>query len=187
MASIGHDVIGIDVDERKVAALDAGSAPFFEPQLTELLAEGRASGRLRFSSRMADAAGAQVHFLAVGHPADPRRSRGRPPLRRCGDRRTAPPSPRRRRDRGEIDRAGGHRRTARCARHRLGRDRGVEPRVPSRGVGRARHADTGPARGRRRDGLRGHTRRGGAAPGLRGGRRGRDALPGHRPRHGGNW
>src|SRR4051794_5251113 len=44
MASIGHDVIGIDVDERKVAALNAGSAPFFEPQLTELLTEGREPG-----------------------------------------------------------------------------------------------------------------------------------------------
>jgi UDPglucose 6-dehydrogenase len=68
MASIGHDVVGIDVDEGKVAALAAGTAPFFEPRLTELLTDGLASGRLRFSSRMADAAGADVHFLAVGTP-----------------------------------------------------------------------------------------------------------------------
>lgn len=68
MASLGHDVIGIDVDERKVAALAAGAAPFFEPRLPELLAEGLASGRLRFSRRMADAAGSDVHFLAVGTP-----------------------------------------------------------------------------------------------------------------------
>ena len=68
MASIGHDVVGIDVDERKVAALGSGTAPFFEPQLSELLADGLASGRLRFSSDMADAAGAAVHFLAVGTP-----------------------------------------------------------------------------------------------------------------------
>ncbi len=40
MASIGHDVIGIDVDEQKVSALAAGSAPFFEPRLSELLADG---------------------------------------------------------------------------------------------------------------------------------------------------
>ncbi|WP_223625394.1 UDP-glucose/GDP-mannose dehydrogenase family protein [Microbacterium sp. EST19A] len=68
MASIGHDVVGIDVDEGKVAALASGTAPFFEPQLTELLADGLASGRLRFRSSMADAAGADVHFLAVGTP-----------------------------------------------------------------------------------------------------------------------
>ena len=68
MASIGHDVVGIDVDEGKVAALAAGTAPFFEPRLSELLADGLASGRLRFRSRMADAAGSDVHFLAVGTP-----------------------------------------------------------------------------------------------------------------------
>ncbi|MEV4735420.1 MULTISPECIES: UDP-glucose dehydrogenase family protein [unclassified Microbacterium] len=68
MASIGHDVVGIDVDERKVAALADGIAPFFEPQLDELLREGLDSGRLRFSADMAEAADAAVHFLAVGTP-----------------------------------------------------------------------------------------------------------------------
>lgn len=68
MASIGHDVVGIDVDERKVAALADGLAPFFEPQLGELLQEGLASGRLRFSTDMSDAAGSDIHFLAVGTP-----------------------------------------------------------------------------------------------------------------------
>jgi len=71
MASIGHDVIGIEIDEQKVAALASGSAPFFEPRLSELLSEGLRSGRLRFSSRMADAAGCDVHFLAVGTPQTP--------------------------------------------------------------------------------------------------------------------
>ena len=68
MASIGHDVVGIDVDERKVAALADGVAPFFEPQLGELLQEGLASGRLRFSTDMSDAAGSDIHFIAVGTP-----------------------------------------------------------------------------------------------------------------------
>lgn len=71
MASLGHDVTGIDVDEEKIAALIAGKAPFFEPRLPEMLEEGLASGHLRFSSRMADAAGADVHFLAVGTPQIP--------------------------------------------------------------------------------------------------------------------
>jgi UDPglucose 6-dehydrogenase len=68
MARLGHEVIGIDVDERKVAALSASTAPFYEPGLPELLAEVAATGRLRFSTEMADAAGADVHFICVGTP-----------------------------------------------------------------------------------------------------------------------
>ncbi|MFS0852338.1 UDP-glucose dehydrogenase family protein [Microbacterium sp. 179-I 3D4 NHS] len=71
MASLGHDVVGIDVDETRIAMLSRGEAPFFEPRLGELLAEGIASGRLRFRTEMADAAGADVHFLAVGTPQLP--------------------------------------------------------------------------------------------------------------------
>ncbi|WP_271985722.1 UDP-glucose dehydrogenase family protein [Pseudoclavibacter terrae] len=68
MASIGHDVVGVDVDPAKVAALSAGKAPFFEPGLPELLSEGISSGRLRFSTDMSDVAGAKVHFVGVGTP-----------------------------------------------------------------------------------------------------------------------
>ncbi|QNE44787.1 UDP-glucose/GDP-mannose dehydrogenase family protein [Frigoribacterium sp. NBH87] len=68
MAELGHDVVGIDVDEHKVAELSAGRPPFFEPGLPEVLARGVASGRLRFTSDMAEAAGARVHFVAVGTP-----------------------------------------------------------------------------------------------------------------------
>ena len=68
MASIGHDVIGIDVDERKIATLSQGDAPFFEPGLPEILSEGIASGRLRFTTDMAEAHGADVHFVGVGTP-----------------------------------------------------------------------------------------------------------------------
>ena len=68
MASIGHDVIGIDVDKRKIEALTKGEAPFFEPGLPEILTEGIASGRLRFSTDLADAHGADVHFVGVGTP-----------------------------------------------------------------------------------------------------------------------
>lgn len=68
MASIGHDVVGIDVDERKIASLSRGEAPFFEPGLPEILADGIESGRLRFSTDIADAAGSAVHFVGVGTP-----------------------------------------------------------------------------------------------------------------------
>jgi UDPglucose 6-dehydrogenase len=68
MASIGHEVVGIDVDARKIDTLSQGLAPFFEPGLQEILTEGIASGRLTFSTDMAAAAGATVHFVAVGTP-----------------------------------------------------------------------------------------------------------------------
>ncbi|WP_345186710.1 UDP-glucose/GDP-mannose dehydrogenase family protein [Microbacterium panaciterrae] len=71
MASLGHEVIGVDTDPAKIAALAAGRAPFFEPGLDELLAEGVRSGRLAFTDDFAAAAGAQVHFLAVGTPQLP--------------------------------------------------------------------------------------------------------------------
>ncbi len=68
MASIGHDVVGIDVDEAKIASLSAGEAPFFEPGLQEILTEGIRSGRLRFTTDMSAAHGAAVHFIGVGTP-----------------------------------------------------------------------------------------------------------------------
>lgn len=68
MASIGHEVIGIDVSSEKVALLSGGDTPFFEPGLQEILTEGISSGRLRFSTNVADAAGSQVHFIGVGTP-----------------------------------------------------------------------------------------------------------------------
>ena len=68
MASIGHEVVGIDVDARKIEALSKGEAPFFEPGLPEILSEGIASGRLTFTTDMAAASGAKVHFIGVGTP-----------------------------------------------------------------------------------------------------------------------
>ncbi|WDG18737.1 UDP-glucose dehydrogenase family protein [Microbacterium sp. Clip185] len=68
MASIGHDVVGIDVDQRKIDALSTGEAPFFEPGLTGILREGIASGRLHFTTDMSAAEGAKVHFVGVGTP-----------------------------------------------------------------------------------------------------------------------
>jgi len=68
MAELGHDVVGIDVDAAKIEMLSAGRAPFFEPGLPEILQSAIASGRLRFSTDMAEAKGAVVHFVAVGTP-----------------------------------------------------------------------------------------------------------------------
>ncbi|PCN49272.1 UDP-glucose 6-dehydrogenase [Curtobacterium sp. 'Ferrero'] len=71
MAKLGHDVVAVDVDPVKIDRLAAGEAPFFEPGLPEILAEALASGRIRFTTDMAEVAGADVHFLAVGTPQGP--------------------------------------------------------------------------------------------------------------------
>jgi len=68
MASLGHTVVGIDVDPTKIAKLAAGEPPFHEPGLTEVLKDGLASGRLTFSTDYADLADAEVHFIGVGTP-----------------------------------------------------------------------------------------------------------------------
>jgi UDPglucose 6-dehydrogenase len=68
MADLGHTVLGVDTDPAKVAALNAGRAPLFEPGLDELLARVLATGRLRFTTDVADVADADVHFVCVGTP-----------------------------------------------------------------------------------------------------------------------
>ncbi|GAA1485938.1 UDP-glucose/GDP-mannose dehydrogenase family protein [Brachybacterium fresconis] len=68
MAELGHDVIGLDVDPARVAALQAGRAPFHEPGFEELLRRGLASGRLRFTTDYEELAHADVHFLGLGTP-----------------------------------------------------------------------------------------------------------------------
>ncbi|GAB4100811.1 UDP-glucose/GDP-mannose dehydrogenase family protein [Sinomonas halotolerans] len=68
LASMGHDVVGIDTDPEKAGHLSRGFAPFFEPGLEDLLAEGRSTGRLVFSTEMDLVADADVHFLCVGTP-----------------------------------------------------------------------------------------------------------------------
>jgi UDPglucose 6-dehydrogenase len=68
MAELGHDVVGVDVDARKVASLSQRRPPFYEPGFEELLQRALGSGRLRFSTDVDDAAGAQVHFVCVGTP-----------------------------------------------------------------------------------------------------------------------
>ena len=68
MASLGHEVIGIDVDAEKIALLSRGEEPFFEPGLSGILSPAIESGRLRFTTDFSEARGATVHFIAVGTP-----------------------------------------------------------------------------------------------------------------------
>ena len=68
MVELGHEVVGIDVDARRVESLSRGEAPFYEPGLPEILTSAIATGRLSFSTDIAAVAGSRVHFLAVGTP-----------------------------------------------------------------------------------------------------------------------
>ncbi|MGY1671015.1 UDP-glucose dehydrogenase family protein [Geodermatophilus sp. SYSU D00710] len=68
MAELGHEVVGVDVDEPKIAALRDARAPFYEPGFEELLQRTLGTGRLTFTTDVADATGAQVHFVCVGTP-----------------------------------------------------------------------------------------------------------------------
>lgn len=71
LAKAGHDVIGVDRDSVKVAAVNNGYAPFAEPGLTELLAEVVAAGRLRATTDQAEAVrNSDVALICVGTPTD---------------------------------------------------------------------------------------------------------------------
>ncbi|MFJ4866554.1 UDP-glucose dehydrogenase family protein [Streptomyces sp. NPDC088748] len=71
MAELGHEVIGVDTDADKIARLNRGECPIYETGLPELLARHTATGRLRFTTDIAEAAAfAELHFLGVGTPID---------------------------------------------------------------------------------------------------------------------
>ncbi|EYT80977.1 UDP-glucose 6-dehydrogenase [Streptomyces sp. Tu 6176] len=71
MADLGHEVIGVDVDRAKVDRLNNGECPIYEAGLPELLARHTASGRLKFTTDIRDAAAcADLHFIGVGTPID---------------------------------------------------------------------------------------------------------------------
>jgi len=69
MASLGHEVLGVDIDAVKVDLLNSGKGWFHEPDLDPLLADNLAAGRLRFTTDLADAGEfANVHFVGVATP-----------------------------------------------------------------------------------------------------------------------
>ena len=71
MASLGHEVTGVDVDTEKVEALTSGRPPFYEPGLSELLVKAQERGKLEFTTDISRAADATVHFVCVGTPQKP--------------------------------------------------------------------------------------------------------------------
>ena len=68
MSSLGFEVIGVDVDAAKIALLNAGKVPFYEPGLEDLLQQEIATGRLTFTTDFKAIADADVHFICVGTP-----------------------------------------------------------------------------------------------------------------------
>lgn len=71
LASVGHQVVGLDFDAETVRKLQAGQPPLFEPGLAELVTRGLAEGHLRFTTDIADALrGAEVVWVAYDTPVD---------------------------------------------------------------------------------------------------------------------
>ena len=69
-ADFGHDVVCVDLDQRKIDALLAGIMPIYEPGLAELVAANVKAGRLTFTTDLkAGVAGADAVFIAVGTPS----------------------------------------------------------------------------------------------------------------------
>jgi len=72
LSYIGHHVVGVDNDRRKLASLKKGIAPIYEPGLQSLMAVGMREGRLAFSDDLEKAVCASdVIFIAVGTPGRP--------------------------------------------------------------------------------------------------------------------
>jgi UDPglucose 6-dehydrogenase len=68
-SDFGHEVICVDKDADKVARLNSGEVPIYEPGLDELIAKNTEAGRLSFTTDLAEALeGAEAAFIAVGTP-----------------------------------------------------------------------------------------------------------------------
>jgi UDPglucose 6-dehydrogenase len=69
-ADFGHEVTCVDKDKAKIAALERGEVPIYEPGLNDLVAVNTRAGRLKFSTDLPGAvAAADAVFIAVGTPS----------------------------------------------------------------------------------------------------------------------
>jgi UDPglucose 6-dehydrogenase len=72
LARWGHQVVGYDVDTDRIASLEQGTVPFYEPGLEDLIREASESGRLSFTTEFSTAlAGCEIAFVCVGTPPLP--------------------------------------------------------------------------------------------------------------------
>ena len=68
-AESGNDVTCVDINQEKIARLNQGQIPIYEPGLTELVKRNAEAGRLKFTTDVADCVPeARCVFLAVGTP-----------------------------------------------------------------------------------------------------------------------
>lgn len=71
-ASFGHEVAGLDIDQKKIDSLSRGEVPFFEPGLKKLLKNTLAKGHLLFTTSYQKAiTDAEIIFIMVGTPSAP--------------------------------------------------------------------------------------------------------------------
>jgi UDPglucose 6-dehydrogenase len=70
LAELGHQVVGLDFDATRIAALGAGVPPVFEPGLAQLLQRGLSSGRLSFESLQEAVRGVDVVWVTYDTPVD---------------------------------------------------------------------------------------------------------------------
>ncbi len=71
LAEVGHDVLCVDVDAKKVEGLKAGRIPIYEPGLEDIVKKNHAEGRLNFTTDAAEAVKhGRIVFIAVGTPPD---------------------------------------------------------------------------------------------------------------------
>jgi len=91
LAHLGHRVTGVDRDEHKVKSIETGTAPFYEPGLSELIQEGHESGRLSATTSLGLALEhADIALICVGTPSERNGNLGLDQLRRvCGQIATA--------------------------------------------------------------------------------------------------
>lgn len=68
LAEVGHDVICVDIDERKVVRLKEGDIPIYEPGLSDLVHKNHAAGRLAFTTALHEAHAPEVIFFALPTP-----------------------------------------------------------------------------------------------------------------------
>lgn len=71
LAHYGHEVLCVDQDAKKIAALQRGSCPIHEAGLVDLLQEQLAAGQLRFAAAVPDPCAVDIALIAVGTPPTP--------------------------------------------------------------------------------------------------------------------
>jgi UDPglucose 6-dehydrogenase len=70
-SSLGHDVLAIEIDEKRADLIRRAIPPFYEPGLNEMLTKVLSEGRLRVGNDIGDALNADVIFLCVQTPQSP--------------------------------------------------------------------------------------------------------------------